>query len=182
MKLQELTVLIIDDDTGDRDLIKRYLSSIAGWRITSLEAYSLKTAVPIMIENGIDIIFLDYILGAESGLDVLDSLQKSGKYPVVALTGQGDERIAAEFLRRGGADYIVKNDLTPIILRRAIEHALHKHEEVVSSREPLPYFIGHETKIKKVDMALQRLNDKRGEVSRTFERLFLNLEETPSKL
>ena len=44
--------------------------------------------------------------------------------PVVVLTGQGDERVAVDAMKRGADDYLVKATLDAAGLRRAIDHAI----------------------------------------------------------
>ncbi|HYF35064.1 MAG TPA: hypothetical protein VD994_07210 [Prosthecobacter sp.] len=44
--------------------------------------------------------------------------------PFVVITGQGDERVAVEMMKRGALDYLVKDgqflDLVPIVVQRTL--------------------------------------------------------------
>lgn len=91
-----------------------------------------------------DCLFLDYQLGAYTGLDVLTDIRASGNdVPVITLTGQGNEAIAVEAMKRGAQDYLVKADLPPEALRRAIDNALEKvalTRQVIETQEEMRQF------------------------------------------
>jgi len=72
-------------------------------------------------------VLLDYRLGADSGLEVLTALRDEGyDHPVIMLTGQGDEQVAVDAMKRGAQDYLVKDAVTSVVLRRAISNAVQK--------------------------------------------------------
>jgi DNA-binding NtrC family response regulator len=68
-----------------------------------------------------DLILVDYSLPGTNGLEVLEKIKGQGiNTPVIFITGQGDERIAAMAIKAGAKDYIVKsrdtlNDLPRIV-------------------------------------------------------------------
>jgi PAS domain S-box-containing protein len=78
-----------------------------------------------------DLVLLDYRLPDLSGIEVLRSLhQEKIRVPVVMVTGQGDEEIAAQAFKLGAADYIVKgpgylaklpSTLENVLARRRLE-------------------------------------------------------------
>src|ERR1700682_6248638 len=60
-----------------------------------------------------DLIVLDHGLPDMSGLALLEILAaRDGSPPVIMLTGQGDERIAAEAMGAGAYDYFPKDAIT----------------------------------------------------------------------
>lgn len=81
---------------------------------------------------------------ARTGLDVLTDIRASGNdVPVITLTGQGNETIAVEAMKRGAQDYLVKADLTPDALRLAIDNAIEKvtlTRKVVEIQEEMRQF------------------------------------------
>lgn len=123
-----ITVLAIDDDPGDLELLSRYLEDIRGLAITLLTAEDWRQGRQVLATTNVDLIILDYLLGADTGLTVVRALRESGdKRPVVILTGKGDERIAAEVSRAGADDYLVKGDLSADLLRRVITSVLRQY-------------------------------------------------------
>ena len=119
-KLQQ--ILIIDDDDIDRIAIKRALKP-KQHEIEITEAIDGKTGIAIAQEMSLDCIFLDYLLPDGDGLSILKEMRSLGiDYPVVMLTGQGDERLAVEIMKAGASDYLTKNTLSPEILSKTLQH------------------------------------------------------------
>jgi len=57
-------------------------------------------------------------------LEVLKDLRSSGYLgPIIVLTGHGDEHVAAEIMRAGADDYLVKGALSAAVLSRSMMHA-----------------------------------------------------------
>lgn len=72
-----------------------------------------------------DLVLLDYRLPDLSGIEVLRSLQQEKiRVPVVMVTGQGDEEIAAQAFKLGATDYIVKGPGYLAKLPSTIENVL----------------------------------------------------------
>lgn len=64
-------------------------------------------------DGEIDCILLDYWLGADEGSHLIPQFQAANPFcPVIMLTGQGSEQVAAAAFRRGAVDYMSKRDLT----------------------------------------------------------------------
>ncbi|KUF11790.1 sensor histidine kinase [Pseudoponticoccus marisrubri] len=121
--MDTLEVLVVDDDTADRKLVRRYLSS-AFPEATLHEADDEDSALACPAPR-LDAILLDYLLPGCTGLELLPDLRQ--KYPGAAcimLTGQGDEVVAKSAIKHGACDYIPKRSLTVSALQRMIERGL----------------------------------------------------------
>lgn len=75
-----------------------------------------------------DAITIDYHLPSITGVELLTQIRQKYPYlPIIMVTGQGDERIAVEAMRKGAQDYITKTreylELLPRILIRAIRES-----------------------------------------------------------
>jgi len=129
MNSNVLNLLVVDDDDVDREKIRRMLK-VVDLETSIEEASSVEESVTV-IENGhFDCIIIDYRLGKEDGLALLDKIRNSlaKKCAVILVTGLGDEEIAAKAMRLGASDYIVKKNLKPAQLLTAILNAVHKAE------------------------------------------------------
>ncbi|KUP91905.1 sensor histidine kinase [Tritonibacter horizontis] len=119
----EKNILIVDDDLGDRKLMRRHFASLYP-SATILEAENGDAALAFSGEE-IEVIFLDYLLPGVSGLDLLSSFFRHWPRSVIfIMTGQGDEEIAKSAILSGAADYIAKSSINPGALHRMIGNGL----------------------------------------------------------
>ena len=129
------TILIIEDSEVDRATYRRYLSkSGLGDCSTVLESECAEEGLAICSQQvpGLampDLILLDYLLPDMDGLEFLQALEdlklsSDAIPPVIMLTGQGDEKVAVEAMKRGARDYLVKGELGADRLYKAIQRVL----------------------------------------------------------
>ena len=113
-----LRLLLIDDDEVDRLLVRRLLRH---WEAVGevVEAGTLLEAREALRSTPFDLVLLDHLLPDGCARELLASRSEDDP-PMVVLTGQGDERLAAELLRAGAADYLVKGDLHGEALARIL--------------------------------------------------------------
>jgi len=102
--MNKKSLLIIDDDTFIRDIIKNALDK--DYRI--IEASSYSDVVKLHSEL-IDLAIIDYILPDRDGFEVLRLLRdKEQSLPAIIITGHSDESMVIEAIRKDVADYIKK--------------------------------------------------------------------------
>jgi DNA-binding response OmpR family regulator len=129
MGKKKLTILVIDDNPADVEIVGRLLEQIDTWEIHFLAFHDSQEGRAEAVKGKADLIFLDYMLGAETGLEVLNAIEDDGCFlPVIMLTGQGSEEIAVEAMKAGVSDYLVKGRITAESLRLVISNALQKFE------------------------------------------------------
>lgn len=125
MPRQNLTILAIDDDPADQELLRRYLSEVTSYKIDVSCLSGLEADFDEQVRHPADVIFLDYLLGRDNGLDKLRRLRTLGiSTPVVMLTGQGDEQLVVELMRAGATDYLAKARMSLDTLERVLRNAL----------------------------------------------------------
>ncbi|MEQ9209724.1 MAG: EAL domain-containing protein [Pseudomonadales bacterium] len=123
-----LRVLLIDDDQIDRKIVSRYLEN-SGIRVIVEEASEPVNANDLVIQNKYDCVLMDYRFPGGTAFDYFGKLLAmpcSMRPPVVLLTGQGDERVAAESIALGAQEYLSKKELGMLTIRRAVESACEK--------------------------------------------------------
>lgn len=121
---QFATILVIDDDAGDAELLRRHVDMVFERSYDFFHCPNLALARPYMKARPAAIVFLDYRLGAETGLQVLREVRREGfAGPIIVATGQGDESTAADILRAGADDYVPKNSLSADLLKRVLRNA-----------------------------------------------------------
>ncbi|MDI6740399.1 MAG: PAS domain S-box protein, partial [Candidatus Edwardsbacteria bacterium] len=100
-----IEILLIDDDAVDRNAVLRYIrDQRLSYAVTAAE--TLGEARALLLQRRFDAILSDYMLDDGTGLDIL---KDAGGTPVIFVTGHGDETIAAQALRQGAYDYIIKD-------------------------------------------------------------------------
>lgn len=112
---EQAKVVVIDDEQSIRYSFETFLED-DGYSVAC--AADLQTAAELIAKMMPDIIFSDILLGGESGLEVLDIVRKYKlNAPVVMITGQPSIDTAAEALRLGAYDYMVKPIVKESLLR-----------------------------------------------------------------
>ncbi len=141
MERREFIILVIDDEPADVEILRRLLGQIEGWQIKLLACNDAGTGRGEALRCQVDLIFLDYLLGEETGIEVFQDIRKRGCIlPVIMLTGHGSEEVAVEAMKAGVSDYLVKGRITPDSLRLVISNALQKfkmQQEIERQRQAL---------------------------------------------
>lgn len=98
-------ILVVDDDTRLRELLRRYLSDNGFMISTAADAADARARLAGL---SFDLIVLDVMMPGENGLDLVRALRRDSSVPVLLLTARGgvDERIAG--LEAGADDYLPK--------------------------------------------------------------------------
>ncbi len=83
-----------------------------------------------------DVYLFDYHLGRHDGLELLRKAITLGlQSPVIMLTGQGGRVVDLEAMELGAYDYLIKGQITPNMLERAIRYALQHADSTVALRQ-----------------------------------------------
>ena len=126
-----IRVLIVDDDEDDFFIISDYIKSIEGgiFEIDWCKEYN--DALIKISENKYNIYFVDYRLGKQNGLQILEKASRMPFHcPVVLLTGKGNKAIDIEAMKLGATDYLVKSELNNEKLERCIRYSLDRSESL----------------------------------------------------
>jgi len=123
MEQDLIRVLHVEDDPFDRGLVRESLKAGKGFFLA--EATKQADFQRMLEAEEWDCVLTDLQLSGYSGLDVLERVNalRPG-LPVVFLTGAGSEEIAVEAMKKGAADYLLKNPVhyvkLPLVLRNAV--------------------------------------------------------------
>ena len=105
MKNFKAHILVVDDDDGIRDLVKKYLNENNYLINTASNAEEAQRKIEII---SFDIIILDIMMPGKSGLQFLDDIKKIIDTPVILLTAKGEPKERIEGLETGADDYLAK--------------------------------------------------------------------------
>jgi len=105
IETQKDHILVVDDDTEIRQLLKTYLEK-QGLRAST--ATDGKAMWDVLNKSSINLIVLDLMLPGESGLSLCRKLCADTNIPVIMLTALGEETDRIVGLEMGADDYLVK--------------------------------------------------------------------------
>ncbi|HTM10009.1 MAG TPA: ATP-binding protein [Verrucomicrobiae bacterium] len=122
-----IKVLLVEDNPGDARLLKEELADAGGAGFEVTHAVRLSAALERLQRERFSIILLDLSLPDGRGLETLFSVQEhASNLPIVVLTGMESEELAAEALRKGAQDYLVKGTVDSDLLVRSIRYAIER--------------------------------------------------------
>src|SRR4030067_710158 len=125
MDVENYKILIIEDNPQQAHLMEIILHRDSRSYHVEISHDPLE-ALELLKKDSYDAVVLDYSLPKLNGLETLEEMRKNDIHvPVIMVTGQGDEMIAVEAMRKGVYDYLVKTrdhlNTLPRIIIRAIE-------------------------------------------------------------
>jgi PAS domain S-box-containing protein len=119
-------ILIVDDDEVDRRHYARSLRGSATAQFDIVEARDGTAGLSELRLQKPDCILLDYHLPDMTGIEFMTGALDGDELPcaILMITGQGNEQVAVDAMKRGALDYIVKGEISQKILQRAITNSI----------------------------------------------------------
>ena len=118
-------ILHVDDLEEEFILLRELLSTVQGISFEFQWVPDIRTAMKAMQKEKFDICLVDYHLGMDKGLDLIQSALTNGiTIPFILMSGQKDRSVEQEALKMGARQCIDKNDITTSTLLKAIEDAI----------------------------------------------------------
>jgi signal transduction histidine kinase len=128
MKEKALQILLVEDNAGDARLLREMFSKERPDSFELTHLLRMSEAVIHLAKGGVDIILLDMGLPDGHGLDTVRRAHAAAPgVPVIVLTGLDDEALAAEAMKEGAQDYLIKGQIENRALPRALRHAIERH-------------------------------------------------------
>jgi two-component system cell cycle response regulator len=154
-----LRLLIIEDDADQRELIRETLEDHFGaGTVVGVESRQAALRQPLA---EFDLILSDFNLPDGTGMELLADVQARCTTPVILVTGENVGHTAAEAIRRGAMDYVVKIGdylfTIPLVVRKNLAVAKVKRENEVLRRE--------------LEAARDALSEKNGELERSLRKV-----------
>lgn len=138
------SVLVVDDDQGSGELVKRKLQDLNNCSVC-LES-NVEDAKSRILDEGFDVVVSDFDMGGLTGLELFESVS-SVDLSFILFTGKGSERIASRAISAGVTDYIRKggpeqlerlvNRVSKALSRRSVEKELEVQKEMLEGKNKL---------------------------------------------
>jgi two-component system sensor histidine kinase/response regulator len=131
-----IQVLVIDDDQDDLFILTDLLGEVHDQNFQFEWASSYEKGKFALSHKTHDVCFLDYRLGPQTGLDLLNEvINDDCKIPIILLTGYGEHEVDLEAMRVGAADYLVKDQITSTLLERSIRYSVHRAQSLENRKQ-----------------------------------------------
>ena len=157
--MESLKLLIIEDDPDQRELIRETLETHFGENTVTAAGSRAE-----MLEQNLssfNLILTDYNLPDCTGMDLLADIKSRCSTPVIMVTGENVTHIAAEAIRKGATDYVVKVGdylfTIPLVVEKNLTVAKVKRE--------------NESLRMELEAALREVRDKNAQLEQSLKRM-----------
>src|ERR1017187_5424509 len=118
------TVLLIEDEPDEARLIREMLNDPNSGVFELAHAESMSDAEKYLAGQSVDIVLLDIGLADPKGLEAVKRVRAAAaRVSIVLLSSAEDEQIAVQAIQEGAQDYLIKGQIEPRELMRALLNA-----------------------------------------------------------
>jgi DNA-binding response OmpR family regulator len=120
-------LLLVEDNAADARLIREMFKEQGSQKIDLIHMECMTDAERYLAGNVVDIILLDLGLPDTQGLQAVRRARASAPHiPLVVLSGLDDESMAISSMKEGAQDYLIKGQIEPRELLRALRYAVER--------------------------------------------------------
>jgi CheY-like chemotaxis protein len=137
MNFADYTLLVVDDEEMNRDMLGRRLERV-GFRIQLAESGA--RAMEVLQTQRIDMVLLDVMMPGTDGLEVLTTIREShsiADLPVIMVTARDQSGDLVAALQLGANDYVTKPINFPLVFARIQTHLAIKQAHAAALTTPL---------------------------------------------
>ena len=129
MRPVNLAILLVEDNPGDRRLVREALGEIPELRFELIEGETLANGLDRLAAYTFDVGLVDLGLPDARGVEVVRRVHEAApNMPLLVLTALDDEAVAIQALQEGAQDYLVKARVDSAALWRALRYAMERHQ------------------------------------------------------
>jgi diguanylate cyclase (GGDEF)-like protein len=175
---RDLRLLVVQRQDADRRLLSALRRQKGSCRFRLVRAVSLRRALGALARGRFDAILLDLDMPGGQGPDAVATLTDvAPELPIVVLTASDDEAAAAEILRRGAQDHLLRGCCDAHLLARALRYAVERKRSerailYLSRHDPLTRLPNRSHLQERLTLALARAR----QASHSVAALFLDLD------
>jgi sigma-B regulation protein RsbU (phosphoserine phosphatase) len=120
-------ILLVEDEVPFARTMRDMMDHTKGTAFEVIAADDIDAGLSRLAEGGFDVLLLDLTLPDGAGLANIERVRaQTARVPIIVLGPMDDEAVAIEAVHRGAQDYLVKSQLNPELLSRAIRHAIER--------------------------------------------------------
>ena len=151
--MAKLEILLIEDSEAHAELVRRSLAE-TGASITLFP--SLSKARVWLAEHKPDLVLSDLQLLDGTAINLLADYAHGVPWPVIVMTGHGDETLAVSSIKAGALDYVVKSPESIRHMPRTIERALREWTRMLEHRSTQKALLASEERLR---LAMEATSD-----------------------
>jgi diguanylate cyclase (GGDEF)-like protein len=166
-----MKILVVEDDPQDFAYYEASLSDVAvDYRLTPCVRVS--EAEEHLRQHDFDVILCDLHLPDSNGFETFEKLKRAApETPIVIMSGYDDRNLAAEIVKAGAQDYLVKSKVSGTTLPYSLRSAIERHHllrEMEASHRKEQYLAYHDglTGLPNRQLFHDRLNNAARQASR----------------
>ena len=125
---------MVEDEETDVEAIKRAFNENPG-KYSICVADSIFVAKAHLADSTPHIVITDLCLPDGSGMELLASEKSHARYPLIVMSGRGDEEKAVEAMKAGAFDYLVKSPKTLAFLPTVVRMVLREWKTLQKKKE-----------------------------------------------
>ena len=129
MPSPQIQILLVEGNSVDARRLAQMLRAGGATNFRLRRAHKLHQAKRHLENGRADVALIDLSLPDAQGLDVLVEAQHTApSVPFIALSGAANDSLAAQALQLGAQDFLVKSELNPCQLARALSFAIARQQ------------------------------------------------------
>lgn len=127
MSSHQTQLEVVEDNPADARLVRAMLREPPEFQVAWSHSTRLGDALEHLREGRLELMLLDLGLPDSQGLEGLRRIREADPLlPVIILSGAGEDDLMASAVAAGAQDYMLKSELSPLLLKRTIRHALER--------------------------------------------------------
>jgi PAS domain S-box-containing protein len=136
MAKKATSILLIEDNPFDKKIMEDMLHDAMKDRVRLAHADRLESGIARLERGEIDLLLLDLNLPDSQGIETLRRINaKAPKLPIIIYSATTDKSVAAQAVREGAQDYLIKGHFDSNLLTHVIRYALERKRAEEALRE-----------------------------------------------
>ncbi|MDK8190798.1 response regulator transcription factor [Paenibacillus sp. UMB7766-LJ446] len=123
------TILVVDDDSHIRKLIRIYLETN---QFSVVEAPDGQEALNILSHTKIDLVIVDVMMPRVDGIELTEDIRSYMDIPILMVTAKGESKDKVKGFNAGSDDYLVK-PFDPVELILRVKSLMKRYNKVSSN-------------------------------------------------
>jgi signal transduction histidine kinase len=134
MNHEKIQILLVEDEETDAEVVCRAFKENSE-KYNIFVATSIFAAKAHLSDSIPHIVITDLYLPDGSGMELLASEKGHARYPLIIMSGRGDEEKAVDAMKAGAFDYLVKSAKSLAFLPTVVRMVLREWETVLNKKQ-----------------------------------------------